>query len=81
MKRKRSRVSGGNSPRMESTVWLTYSQAAQYTGLSVGRLRNLVSAQQIPVYGPTRSRRFKAAMLDLWLTDRGAAMRKFSRRK
>ena len=57
--------------------WLTYSQAAEYTGLSVRYLRNLVSADQIPVYGPPRSRRFRRDMLDLYLTNREVAMRKF----
>jgi excisionase family DNA binding protein len=58
-------------------TWLTYEEAAQFTGLSVRHLRNLVSAEQIPVYGPRRSRRFRLDMLDLFLTDRDAAMRKF----
>ncbi|MFW5876099.1 MAG: helix-turn-helix domain-containing protein [Myxococcota bacterium] len=57
--------------------WLTYRQAAHYTGWSVGHLRNLVSAGQIPVYGRPRSRRFRRDMLDLYLTDPDAAMRKF----
>jgi hypothetical protein len=38
--------------------WLTYPQAAAYCGWSVGHLRNLVSAGQIPVYGKPRMRRF-----------------------
>jgi excisionase family DNA binding protein len=58
-------------------MWLTYEQAAAYTGWSVRYLRNLVSADQIPVYGPSRSRRFRLDMLDLFLTKRDAAMRKF----
>ncbi len=57
--------------------WLTYTQAAQYTGWSVTYLRNLVSAGQIPVYGKQRVRRFRRDMLDLFLTDPGVAMRKF----
>ena len=57
--------------------WLTYEQAAEYTGWSVRYLRNLVSAVKIPVYGPVRSRRFRLDMIDLFLTDRDAAMRKF----
>lgn len=57
--------------------WLTYEQAAAYTGWSVEYLRNLVSAGQIPVYGPLRSRRFRVDMLDEFLTDRDAALRKF----
>ena len=71
--------------RMESTgrhaehgaTWLTYAQAAFYTGWSVGHLRNLVSAGQIPVYGRPRVRRFRRDMLDLYVTDPDAAMRKF----
>jgi excisionase family DNA binding protein len=59
------------------SVWMTYEQASQYTGYSVRYLRNLVSADQVPVYGPPRSRRFRKDMLDSWLTDRGAAMRLF----
>ena len=58
-------------------TWLTYNQAASYTGWSVGRLRNLVSAGQIPVYGRPRVRRFRRDMLDLYLTDPDMAMRKF----
>ena len=71
--------------RMEATrrhaehgaTWLTYAQAAFYTGWSVGHLRNLVSAGQIPVYGRSRVRRFRRDMLDLYVTDPDAAMRKF----
>lgn len=59
------------------TPWLTYEQAAEYTCFSIRYLRNLVSADAIPVYGPQRSRRFRRDMLDLYLTDRDAAMRKF----
>jgi len=36
-----------------------------------------VSAGQIPVYGPPRRRRFRTDMLDLWVVDPDAAMRKF----
>ena len=57
--------------------WIKYKEAAAYTGWSVRYLRNLVSAGQIPVYGPPRSRRFRRDMLDLYLTNRDAAMRKF----
>ncbi|MCP4604274.1 MAG: helix-turn-helix domain-containing protein [Proteobacteria bacterium] len=57
--------------------WLTYQQAADYTGWSVRYLRNLVSGAKIPVYGPPRSRRFRQDVLDYFLTDRDAAMRKF----
>ncbi|MBW1905939.1 MAG: helix-turn-helix domain-containing protein [Deltaproteobacteria bacterium] len=57
--------------------WLTYAQAARYTGWSVHYLRNLVSAGQIPVYGRPRVRRFRRDMLDLYLTDPNMAMRKF----
>ncbi|MCK9463172.1 MAG: helix-turn-helix domain-containing protein [Proteobacteria bacterium] len=69
---------GGVPPGSGSTrKWLNYEQAADYTGWSVRYLRNLVSADQIPVYGPLRSRRFRVDMLDLFLTNRDAAMRKF----
>jgi excisionase family DNA binding protein len=56
---------------------MTYTQAAAYCGYSVGHLRNLVSAGQIPVYGKPRRRRFRRDMLDLFLTDPDAAMRRF----
>ncbi|MBW1758700.1 MAG: helix-turn-helix domain-containing protein [Deltaproteobacteria bacterium] len=58
--------------------WLTYAQAARYTGWSVRYLRNLVSARQIPVYGRPRVRRFRRDMLDLYLTNPDMAMRRFS---
>ncbi len=58
-------------------TWLTYTQAASYTGWSVGHLRNLVSAGRIPVYGRSRVRRFRRDMLDLFLTNPDMAMRKF----
>lgn len=58
-------------------TWLTYRDASRYTGWSVGYLRNLVSAGAIPVYGPRRQRRFRRDMLDLFLTNPDAAMRKF----
>jgi hypothetical protein len=57
--------------------WLNYRQAAEYCGWSVGHLRNLVSAGQVPVYGQPRRRRFRRDMLDLFLTDCDAAMRRF----
>lgn len=57
--------------------WLTYEEAAAYTGWSLPYLRNLVSSGAIPVYGKPRSRRFRVDMLDLFLTDPDAAMRKF----
>jgi excisionase family DNA binding protein len=57
--------------------WMTYQQAATYLGWSVRYLRNLVSAEKIPVYGPPRSRRFRIDVLDLYMTDRDAAMRRF----
>jgi len=57
--------------------WLTYAEAAAYTGWSVAYLRNLVSAGQIPVYGKPRVRRFRRDMLDQFLTDPDAAMRRF----
>ena len=58
-------------------TWMRYQDAADYIGVSVGHLRNLVSAGQIPVYGPARVRRFRRDMLDLYVTDPDAAMRKF----
>jgi excisionase family DNA binding protein len=71
---------GCHPPRDESEVrrhWLTYRQAAAYCGWSVNYVRNLVSAGQIPVYGKPRVRRFRRDMLDLFLTNPDAAMRKF----
>jgi hypothetical protein len=56
---------------------LDYVEASVFTGWSVRYLRNLVSADAIPVYGPPRSRRFRRDMLDLFLTNRDLAMRKF----
>jgi excisionase family DNA binding protein len=67
-------------PRASSPLtspWLTYIEAAAYTGWSVAYLRNLVSAGQIPVYGKPRVRRFRRDMLDVFLTDPDAAMRRF----
>jgi excisionase family DNA binding protein len=58
-------------------TWLTYTEAASYTGWSVGHLRNLVSAGRIPVYGRPRVRRFRRDMLDLHLANPDAAMREF----
>jgi hypothetical protein len=66
-----SSVPGPPSP------WLTYGGAAAYCSWTVGHLRNLVSAGQIPVYGKLRMRRFRRDMLDLYLTDPDAALRKF----
>ena len=63
--------------RPSASRWMTYAQTAAYTGWSVRYLRNLVSAGTIPVYGQPRSRRFRRDMVDLYLTDRDAAMRKF----
>jgi len=60
-----------------TSPWFTYAQAAAYTGWAVTYLRNLVSAGQIPVYGKPRVRRFRRDMLDLFLTDPDAAMRRF----
>ena len=57
--------------------WLTYAEAAVYCRWSVAHLRNLVSAGEIPVYGKPRVRRFRRDMLDLFLTDPDAAMRRF----
>lgn len=64
-------------PATEAARWLTYAQAAAYTGWSIGHLRNLVSAGQIPVYGRPRVRRFRRDMLDLYLTNPDMAMRTF----
>jgi excisionase family DNA binding protein len=64
-------------PSYLPTPWLTYAEAAGYTGWSVGYLQNLVSAGKIPVYGRPRSRRFRRDMLDLYMTDPNMAMRKF----
>ena len=61
----------------QTTLWMTYCEAAAYCRFSVGHLRNLVSAGQIPVYGKPRTRRFRRDMLDLYLTDPDAALRKF----
>ncbi|MFC1611160.1 excisionase family DNA-binding protein [Myxococcota bacterium] len=61
--------------------WLTYKEAAEYTKWTIGYLRNLVSEGQIPVYGPPKSRRFRNDMLDLFLTDRDLAMRRFKLEK
>ena len=60
-----------------AATWLTYAEAASYTGWSIGHLRNLASAGRIPVYGRPRVRRFRRDMLDLYLTDPNMAMRKF----
>jgi excisionase family DNA binding protein len=60
-----------------ASVWLTYAEAAVYCRWSVAYLRNLVSAGEIPVYGKPRVRRFRRDMLDLFLTDPDAAMRRF----
>jgi excisionase family DNA binding protein len=76
--------SGASAPRCATpnpergATWLTYEQAARYAGWSVGHLRNLVSAGQIPVYGIRRRRRFRRDMLDTYLTDPDMAMRRFS---
>ena len=64
-------------PQPPALPWLTYRDAATYCGWSVAHLRNLVSAGQIPVYGRPRVRRFCRDMLDLFLTDPDAAMRRF----
>jgi len=66
-----------NSSQTVDSRWMTYQQAALYTGWSVGYLRNLVSARKIPVFGKSGSRRFRRDMLDHFLTDPDAAMRRF----
>ena len=73
----RGAVSESSIPEINEMNWLTYSQAAKYTGWTVAYLRNLVSAGQIPVYGKQRVRRFRRDMLDLFLTNPDVAMRKF----
>ena len=60
-----------------ASPWLTYAEAAAYTGWTVAYLRNLVSAGAVPVYGKPRVRRFRRDMLDQFLTDPDAAMRQF----
>lgn len=65
------------APTEEVRWWLTYTQAATYTGWSIPHLRNLVSSGRIPVYGRPRVRRFRRDMLDLFLTNPDMAMRKF----
>jgi len=70
-----------DTPAYPPTPWLTYAEAAGYTGWSVGYLQNLVSAGKIPVYGRPRSRRFRRDMLDLYLTNPDMAMRKFRAEK
>jgi excisionase family DNA binding protein len=59
------------------TPWLTYKDAAQYLSLAESTLKGMVSSREIPVYGSRRMRRFRTDMLDLWLTDRDLAMRKW----
>lgn len=59
------------------TPWLTYKTAAAYLSLKESTLKGMVSAQEIPFYGSRRFRRFRADMLDLWVTDRDLAMRKW----
>lgn len=71
-----------NAPRADeraavTSPWLTYAEAATYTGWTVAYLRNLVSAGRIPVYGKPRVRRFRRDVLDEFLTDPDAAMRRF----
>jgi excisionase family DNA binding protein len=69
---------GDTQPRASVvSPWLTYAQAAEYTGWTVAYLRNLVSAGAIPVFGKPRVRRFRRDMLDEYLTDPDAAMRAF----
>lgn len=62
-------------------IWLNYEEAARRCRWSVAYLRNLVSAGRVPVYGPPRKRRFRADMLDLYLQDPAASMRKFQKEK
>lgn len=60
-----------------ATPWLTYRTAAAYLSLAESTLKGMVSSGEIPVYGSRRMRRFRADMLDLWLTDRDLAMRRW----
>lgn len=59
------------------TPWLSYVEAAAYVRLAHGTLKNLVSAQQIPVYGRRNRRVFRRDMLDLWLANPDLAIRKW----
>ena len=61
----------------ENNRWLTYREASRRSGWSVESLRRLVSQGQIPVFGPPRMRRFRMDLLDLYVVDREAAMRRF----
>lgn len=63
--------------RGEDRRWLNYQQAAAYCGWSVGHLRNLVSAGQVPVFGKTRVRRFHREWLDAYLRDPDLTLRRF----
>jgi hypothetical protein len=68
------------APTLESIAGkqrLDYAEAAVFCGLSIGRLRNLVCMEDIPVYGSLRSRWFEPKMLQWWMTNRDAAMRAF----
>lgn len=70
-------VPTGSRRAEPAAVWLTYAEAAAYCRWSVAYLRNLVSAGLVPVYGKPRVRRFRRDMLDMFLTDPDAAMRRF----
>jgi excisionase family DNA binding protein len=70
-------LANAGAPSPAPSPWLTYREAAAYTGWSVAHLRNLVSAGQVPVFGRPRVRRFRRDLLDLFLTDPDAAMRLF----
>ena len=60
-----------------ASPWLTYKSASDYLSLAESTLKTLVSSEQIPVYGSRRMRRFRIDMLDLWVTDRDLAIRKW----
>ena len=62
---------------MSTGPWLTYEEAADYCRLSKKRFYNLVCSGEVPVYGKPHRRRFRRDVLDLWLSDPAAAMRKF----
>ena len=50
--------------------WMDTDQAAQYLGVSVSHLYTLCQSGQVPYGVVGRSRRFRAADLDAWLTER-----------
>jgi len=75
-----SRTTATNNHPTKVT-WFNYEEAAAHCSWSVAHLRNLVSAGCIPVYGPPRRRRFRQDMLDMYMQDPAASMRKFRKEK